>query len=193
MATRKGGKRAESGKGGSDTSRRSKKGARKGASTSALQAAKTAANKTTFLEQFKATGTITGAARATGIHRDTHYEWLQLDADYLARFTQAEVEAVDLLETEARRRALVGTERGVYYQGRKIDTYKETSDTLLIFLLKGRRPDIYRDRFEHTGKGGGPIETMAVPLDGLTDEELALARRLAEKAALSRQKPETEP
>lgn len=37
-----------------------------------------------------------------------------------------------------------------------------------IFWLKNRRPDLWRDRVEHTGKDGGPIETREV-----TDEDLA--------------------
>lgn len=40
-------------------------------------------------------------------------------------------EAADVLEAEARRRATVGG-----------------SDVLLIFLLKGARPEKYRDRYE---------------------------------------------
>ncbi len=37
-----------------------------------------------------------------------------------------------------------------------------------IFWLKNRRPDLWRDRVEHTGKDGGPIQTQEV-----TDDELA--------------------
>lgn len=40
--------------------------------------------------------------------------------------------------------------------------------TAAIFWLKNRRPDLWRDRMEHTGKDGGPIETKVV-----TDEDLA--------------------
>jgi hypothetical protein len=32
---------------------------------------------------------------------------------------------------------------------------QEYSDTLLIFLLKGLRPEKYRERFEHSGPGKG--------------------------------------
>lgn len=37
-----------------------------------------------------------------------------------------------------------------------------------IFWLKNRRPDLWRDRVEHTGRDGGPIETKQV-----SDDELA--------------------
>lgn len=40
--------------------------------------------------------------------------------------------------------------------------------TSMIFWLKNRRPDLWRDRIEHTGKDGGPIQSVDV-----TDEELA--------------------
>lgn len=40
--------------------------------------------------------------------------------------------------------------------------------TACIFWLKNRRPDLWRDRQELTGKDGGPIETKDV-----SDEELA--------------------
>jgi hypothetical protein len=46
--------------------------------------------------------------------------------------------------------------------------------TSMIFWLKNRRPDLWRDmhRQEHTGKDGGPIATTAAPLD----ERLAAAK-----------------
>ena len=40
--------------------------------------------------------------------------------------------------------------------------------TAAIFWLKNRRPDLWRDRVEHTGRDGGPIETRDV-----TDDELS--------------------
>lgn len=40
--------------------------------------------------------------------------------------------------------------------------------TACIFWLKNRRPDVWRDRVEHTGRDGGPIETREV-----SDEDLA--------------------
>jgi hypothetical protein len=48
-------------------------------------------------------------------------------------------QGTDLLEDVAVRRAM------------------DHSDTLLIFLLKGRRKERYAERQEHTGKDGGPI------------------------------------
>jgi hypothetical protein len=58
------------------------------------------------------------------------------------------------------------------YQGEitKTETVKHYAPdtTACIFWLKNRRPDLWRDRVEHTGKDGGPIETREV-----TDDEIA--------------------
>ena len=47
---------------------------------------RTAANKSMFLEQFKVAGTISAACRAAGINRDTHYDWMKTDPEYVKEF-----------------------------------------------------------------------------------------------------------
>lgn len=44
-------------------------------------------------------------------------------------------------------------------------TVRKPSDTLLIFMLKARRPEVYRERhvLEHTGKGGKELPAPAAP------------------------------
>lgn len=57
------------------------------------------------------------------------------------------------------------------YQGTitKTETVKHYAPdtTACIFWLKNRRPDLWRDRVEHTGRDGGPIETREVSDDDL--------------------------
>ena len=77
------------------------------------------------------------------------YHYRQTDEEFGAAWDEALEEGTDRLEDEARRRAVEGCEENVYYQGKIIDTKRNYSDTLLIFLLKGRRPEKYRERFEH--------------------------------------------
>lgn len=71
-------------------------------------------------------------------------------------------EGMDWLELEARRRAVEGTLKPVYQGGKKVGTVREYSDILLIFLLKGGKPDKYRERrsIEHSGKAGQPVELV---------------------------------
>ncbi|HET8626735.1 MAG TPA: hypothetical protein VFL91_04920 [Thermomicrobiales bacterium] len=87
--------------------------------------------KRAFLAAFAENGNASRAAALAGVHRAQHYRWLAADPDYAAAFREAREHAADRLEEEARRRALAG------------------SDTLLIFLLKGARPEKYAERRRH--------------------------------------------
>lgn len=135
------------------------KGVRAVAKTHAIQHRK----KRAFLAAYARLGNVTQAATAAGIDRSTHYAWLREEGPegdaYRAAFAQAEEEAADWLEAEARRRAVEGVEEPVYQGGKKVGTVRRYSDTLLIFLLKGARPDKYADRHkaELTGANGAPF------------------------------------
>lgn len=123
------------------------------------QAAQTAQLKKRVLEAYAECGTVTYAARTAGVGRRTIYDWLEHDPDFARDFDEAGEEAVDSLEKEARRRALDGVVEPVgFHQGVAGEYVRRYSDTLLIFLLKGARPEKYKDRHEHTGAGGGPIQ-----------------------------------
>lgn len=104
--------------------------------------------KNRFLNTYIAEGTIGAAAEACGITRQTHYNWLKEDPEYKKGFAQAKEMAGDLIEEEARRRAVEGDECGIYYKGKRVGSYRKKSDALLILLLKGAKPDVYADRQE---------------------------------------------
>ncbi|CAA7602451.1 Hypothetical protein DEACI_3125 [Acididesulfobacillus acetoxydans] len=99
-----------------------------------------------FLQVYSECGNITQAALVAGVGRSTHYEWMAEDPEYAKQFAEAEEKAIDALEKEARRRALTGVEKPVFYQGKQCGVVQEFSDTLLIFLLKGAKPEKYQDR-----------------------------------------------
>jgi hypothetical protein len=60
-------------------------------------------------------------------------------------------EGTDVLEDEVFRRAREGVEKPVFYEGVECGTVRVYSDTLAIFLLKGRRPDKFKERTEQSG------------------------------------------
>lgn len=138
------------------------------------------ARQRAFLEAFRTFGVVTAAANAAGIHRLTHYEWLKDDpTGYGAEYAHAEGVAIDRLEQEARRRALVGVDEPVFYKGERIGAIRKYSDSLLMFLLNGRRGDVFKYRSEVTGPKGGPIQVVEAKLD-----LAAVARTPAEREAL---------
>lgn len=117
--------------------------------------------QTAFLEAYTKTGTISGAARASGVGKRTHYAWLS-DPEYQQRFADAHETAVDAAEQELRRRGVYGYERPVFFQGEQVGSSTEYSDACLIFYLKGRRQDVFSDRIQHSGPGGGPLQYVDI-------------------------------
>ena len=87
---------------------------------------------------------VSSACVAEKISRTAFYEWKRSDEAFAALVDDAIESGTDRLEDVALKRAVAP---------------KDASDTLLIFLLKGRRPDKFRERasVEHTGKDGEPL------------------------------------
>jgi hypothetical protein len=136
-----------------------------------------------FLEALRKTGgNVARACRAEGIARQTAYDWKESDREFAQKWKDAVEEGTDDLEQEARRRALTGLQKTIFYKGEPIGTEREYSDTLMIFLLKGNRPEKYKDRHELTGANGGAIETkQTVDLSKLDKNELLAFKELLAK------------
>ena len=135
-----------------------------------------------FLQTYRAVGCITQAAQAAKVDPSAHYKWLQGDPEYREAFDAAEKAATDLLIAEARRRALEGDSEPALYQGalcyerlsngkKRQIVIKRRSDVLLMFLIKGARPEIYRDSFKGEIKHSGAISS-GPDLSNLTDAQL---------------------
>jgi hypothetical protein len=105
--------------------------------------------KARFLEEFRRRGNIADTARVVGIARRTPYIWRKSDKAFAASFEDAAEEAMDLLDGEARRRAMGEVQTPVYYQGEVVGLVPRYSDALLMFLLRAHRPGKYRERYEH--------------------------------------------
>ncbi len=109
-----------------------------------------------FLDGLSAGLSVTGACEQAVIGRRTVYEWREQDPDFAANWDAALEAGTDILEDEARRRAVEGVEEPVFYQGKPVGQVRKYSDVLLIFLLKGRRPEKFKDRVAHGGDETGP-------------------------------------
>ena len=127
----------------------------------------TAKRQARFLKAYVRTGTILHAALAAKVDRQTHYKWMD-NPRYAQAFAEAEELAIQELEREARRRALEGVREPVgFWKGKASEYVKRYSDTLLIFLLKGHRPDKYRERqeIEHKGHIASKVTIQTVDPD----------------------------
>ncbi len=138
--------------------------------------ARTDKKRTAFLISLIETGgNVSRACEVAGLARQRVYEWRTVDEQFALAWDEAVETGTEELEQEARRRAYSGVDEPVFYQGEACGTIRKYSDTLLIFLLKGRKPDKYRERF-----------TIDVnKLDADIERELALitARREADPSS----------
>jgi hypothetical protein len=112
--------------------------------------------KRTFIKVLGETGNVSVAIEAARVARPTAYEHKQNDQVFAAEWADALERAADVLEGEARRRAFEGVEEPVFGslgQGRgggEIGRVRKYSDVLLMFLLKGLRPQKFRDYYHLT-------------------------------------------
>lgn len=113
--------------------------------------------KTRFLRDFAVCGVVLRAAKSAKVGRRTVYEWLERDAVFKGLYDEAYQDANDAMEEEARRRGEDGVPEPVYQGGKLVGHIQKYSDTLLITMLKARRPDVFRERIEHSGKKDAPV------------------------------------
>lgn len=101
--------------------------------------------KEAFLSALSKMANVSLACEESGISRQTAYRWKIEDEEFDKHWSQALADGIDMLDGIALKRA------------------RQSSDTLMIFLLKAHLPQKYRERFEHdlknnpefkaTGKG----------------------------------------
>lgn len=125
-----------------------------------------AVQKQAFLNALSAGHSVRAAAEAAGAAFDEPHTWREADREFADRWQRAEEAGTDVIEDEAYRRAVTGVEKPIYRGGEVVGHVADYSDSMLMFLLKSRRPDRYG------GKAG----------DGTLDAA-ALAERLNLKGA----------
>jgi hypothetical protein len=121
-----------------------------------------------FLSALASFGVVTYACKQAKVSRPSAYERKASDPEFAARWQDAIEQAVENLEAEANRRARVGYLRPVYQKGELVGKVREYSDTLLIFLLKGLKPQVYRDP-----QPGGGESLLAELVRGLVRGDVA--------------------
>lgn len=105
--------------------------------------------KEKFLDQLREVPNVTRACRVLGLTRRLVYNHRRDDADFALAWEEALEEGVEHLEQVAAERAI------------------DKSDILLMFLLKGAKPEKYRERHDMTTAGsplGSGIQVVEVRL-----------------------------
>ena len=123
------------------------------------QTERTEKKDTRFFEALADGLTVTAALKLAGYTRTWAYKQKREDEEFATLWANADDIAVEAMEAELDRRAFKGVDEPIFYQGENVATVKKYSDILLMFRLKAKRPETYREnvRTEHVGKDGGPI------------------------------------
>ena len=108
----------------------------------------TSEKKGQFLAILRGCANVSHAAESVGLSRTCVYQVRAEEPEFAAAWDAAVESSLDDIESALRRRAVEGVDRPVFYRGEVCGHVKEFSDTAAIFLLKGRRPDVFRDRSE---------------------------------------------
>lgn len=119
-----------------------------------------------FIETLAETCSVTKSAEAAGVSTRTAHRWRKDDEAFGQAWDDALAVGADVLESEAVRRAHDGWDEPVYQQGKQVGIVRKFSDTLLIFLLKGAKPEKYKDRHELSGKVDAPNVVVYLPAKG---------------------------
>lgn len=114
-----------------------------------------------FLEKLRVCGIPSVAARECGRTEIVYQVERAKNEDFAAAWDWAEREAADLLHKEARRRAVDGVEKSVFYKGEEIDVVREYSDTLLALLLKSTHPD-FKQVEEESDRRDAPVRAITL-------------------------------
>lgn len=138
-----------------------------------------------FIERLSQSGNVSDAAEYAGVARSTVYKHRNENETFSAAWDDAMEIATDALEAEARRRAVEGTTEPVgWYQGQPGGYVTRYSDNLLMFLLKAHRPEKFRERYEFTGKDGGPLQHEHGTIDEWRAEREHRVKEAAETMSL---------
>jgi hypothetical protein len=137
-----------------------------------------------YCEQLRRHGNKTRAAAACGVSTTTVLTHRKADPTFDEEVAEAMDAYLDGLEEEAARRARDGVPEPVFYKGVECGEVQRYSDSLLMFLLKGRRREVYGDKsqVELTGKDGGPVAYSDAERAQKVEE---LLKRAAERKALA--------
>ena len=119
-----------------------------------------------FLRFLAQSGSVSYASMRAGIERRTLYRRKASDEAFAAQWDEALQLGIDRLQDDAMRRALHGTERPLYRNGKQIGAMQQYDNKLLQFLLRAHRPEVYGDKKQSA--------VPALPFD--------LAQRLAASA-----------
>lgn len=102
-----------------------------------------------FLNSLLEEPNVSRACERAGLLRIDVYDRKRTDKEFAAQWEANYAIGYDKAEEEAYRRAVDGRRVPVFYQGVEVGSVMEYSDSLLQFLLRGRKSQVFKERTEN--------------------------------------------
>jgi len=109
-------------------------------------------------------GIIKHACQNLNVSRSALYDKRETDEKFRAAWDKAVDRGMDVLEDEAKKRALSGEREPIYYQGKRVGYMMKKSDFCLAMVLKAHRAKYRTSRTELTGPQGEPLPPVTIYL-----------------------------
>lgn len=135
-----------------------------------------------FFRILAASGSVSLAAKRTGLSRTTLYAHRDADPAFAKRWADALALGVEKVRDEVFRRALVGIKRPVFHAGERVGKVKHYDNRLLWSLLRSHDPETYGAR-RPQAVGGAPLD-LARRLDAADERVAKYEAELREAAKL---------
>jgi len=116
-----------------------------------------------FLQKLKETANVSLSADLVGISRVRAYQVRKKDKAFAEAWDEAIEIGIDNLEHEARRRAMHGTSKPVFYKGEVCGHIQEYSDKLMEVLLAAHRPGKYNRSLTDLPPGSKIVIAIETP------------------------------
>lgn len=123
--------------------------------------------KAAFLAMLAELPNITVVSKLLGISPSNVSVARRADPEFDEAVLEAINQGYDMIEEEARRRAVEGVLTPVFYEGEEVGQVRKYSDQLLVMLLKGYKPKKFNRGVTAKFDGGGAEKiTMTFDIDG---------------------------
>ena len=149
-----------------------------------------------FLKAYESHGTISAAARESGVSRQSHYEWMANDEAYCNKFKGVRCVTCQRIEDSLVERLANGWEEAVYQGGECVGYKRRFDNGAAISYLDRHDPDFIKGKKQNVGvtsnSGTFPTVQFMMPSNGrnvgLGEQVIELARTDPEYLEFQRQK-----
>lgn len=137
------------------------------------------------LDEYRSTGSVRGVCQRLGVSKNSFYRWLSTNVLFRQHYEAMREAVADVLEAVMLDRAINGTRRAVYHQGKKVGWEREYDTKLQTFMLKRFRSEYAGDanhRLMRPTEPGEPASGVVVNVSG--DAVVTIDDRRAKLLAL---------